>query len=104
MRQGDVRPSLRGENLANDTGLLLGMYQPMMVLANEGGYLMKMIHVLTLFLVVFGGLHFALTGFGVDLIGTVFGTATNLTILYIVMGVSTLYHVVPMLKTHLAAL
>jgi uncharacterized membrane protein YuzA (DUF378 family) len=65
---------------------------------------MKMIHVLTLFLVVLGGLHFALTGFGMDLIGTIFGTGTNLTILYIVMGVSTLYHVVPMLKTQVSAL
>jgi uncharacterized membrane protein YuzA (DUF378 family) len=65
---------------------------------------MKMIHVLTLFLVVIGGLHFALTGFGVDLIGTIFGHGTNLTILYLVMGVSTLYHVIPMLKKDLATL
>ena len=65
---------------------------------------MKMITVLTLFLVVFGGLHFMLTGFGVDLIGTIFGHTVNLTILYLVMGISTLYYVVPMLKTHLAKL
>ncbi len=65
---------------------------------------MKMIHVLTLFLVVFGGLHFVLTGFGINLIGTIFGHSTNLMLLYIVMGVSTLYHVVPMLKTHLHTL
>lgn len=64
---------------------------------------MKMIHVITLFLVILGGLHFALTGFGINLLGTVFGGA-NLTILYIVMGVSTIYHVLPVLRTHLAAL
>jgi uncharacterized membrane protein YuzA (DUF378 family) len=65
---------------------------------------MKMIHVLTLFLVVLGGMHYALMGFGTDLIGTIFGTGTNLTILHIVIGLSTLYHVTPMLKTHLATL
>lgn len=64
---------------------------------------MKMIHVLTLFLVMLGGLHFALTGLGINLLTTLFG-GTNLTILYIVMGVSTLYHVMPMLKTHLTAI
>lgn len=65
---------------------------------------MKMIHVLTLFLVVLGGMHFTMMGFGVNLIGTIFGTGTNLTFLHIVIGLSTLYHVTPMLKTHLAAL
>jgi len=64
---------------------------------------MKVIHVITLFLVIIGGLHFALTGFGINLLGTVFG-GMNLTILYIVMGVSTIYHVVPVLKTHLSTL
>jgi uncharacterized membrane protein YuzA (DUF378 family) len=64
---------------------------------------MKMIHVITLFLVILGGLHFALTGFGINLLGTVFG-GVNLTVLYIVMGISTIYHVVPVLKTHLSTL
>lgn len=63
---------------------------------------MKMVHVITLFLVILGGLHFALTGFGINLLGAIFG-GTNLTILYIVMGVSTIYHVLPLLRTHLAA-
>lgn len=65
---------------------------------------MKMIHVITLFLVVIGGLHFALTGIGIDLLGIVFGTGANLTVLYLVMGVSTLYHGIPMLKTNLKTL
>jgi uncharacterized membrane protein YuzA (DUF378 family) len=64
---------------------------------------MKLIHVISLLLVVIGGLHFALTGLGVNLLGTIFGGA-HLTILYIVMGISTLYHVGPMLKSQLAAL
>jgi len=64
---------------------------------------MKMIHVLTLFLVIIGGLHFALTGFGINLLGAIFGGA-NITILYIVMGLSTIYHVSPILKTHLSSL
>lgn len=63
---------------------------------------MKVIHVITLFLVILGGLHFALTGFGISLLPAIFGTA-NLTILYIVMGVSTIYHVLPVLRTHLNA-
>lgn len=64
---------------------------------------MKMIHVLSLFLVILGGVHFALAGFGVDLLGMIFGGA-NLTILYIAMGVSTLYHVIPVFKAQVAAL
>jgi uncharacterized membrane protein YuzA (DUF378 family) len=63
----------------------------------------KVIHVITLFLVILGGLHFALTGFGIALLPAIFGTL-NLTILYIVMGVSTIYHVAPLLRTHLSAL
>ncbi len=64
---------------------------------------MKVIHVITLFLVILGGLHFALTGFGINLLGAVFG-GMNLTVLYIVMGVSTIYHVLPVLRTHLASI
>ncbi len=64
---------------------------------------MKMIHVISLFLVVLGGLHFALTGFGVNLLAMLFGGA-NLTILYIAMGVSTLHHVWPSFKAQLSAL
>lgn len=64
---------------------------------------MKLVHVITLFLVILGGLHFALTGFGINLLGTIFG-GTNMTLLYIVMGLSTIYHVMPLLRTHLAAI
>ncbi len=64
---------------------------------------MKVIHVITLFLVILGGLHFALTGFGINLLHAVFG-GMNLTILYIVMGLSTIYHVLPVLRSHLAAI
>lgn len=64
---------------------------------------MKMIHVITLFLVILGGLHFALTGFGINLLTAVFG-GLNMTLLYIVIGLSTVYHVMPLLRTHLAAI
>jgi uncharacterized membrane protein YuzA (DUF378 family) len=64
---------------------------------------MKMIHVISLFLVILGGLHFALTGFGINLLGAIFG-GTNLTVLYIVMGFSTIYHVLPLVKTDLHTL
>lgn len=65
--------------------------------------MIKVIHVLTLFLVILGGLHFALTGFGINLLSALFG-GMNLTILYIVMGLSTIVHVMPVLRTHLASI
>lgn len=65
---------------------------------------MKMIHVITLFLVVIGGLHFALTGIGINLFGIVFGVGTNLTVLYLLLGISTLYHGIPLLRTNLKTL
>ena len=65
---------------------------------------MKLLHVLTLFFVVIGGLHFALTGIGIDLLGSLFGAGTHMATLYIIMGLSTLYHVVPMLTTKLGTL
>ena len=63
-----------------------------------------MIQVITLLMLVIGGLHFALTGIGIDLLGQVFGTGKNLTVIYLLMGVSTLYHGVPMLKNNLKTL
>ena len=63
---------------------------------------MKIFHVLTLLLVVIGGLHFALNGIGIDLLGTVFGQ--HIAAFHIAIGLATLYHVVPSLKAKLAAL
>jgi uncharacterized membrane protein YuzA (DUF378 family) len=65
---------------------------------------MKIIHVLSLLFVVIGGLHFALSGFGVDLVGAVFGSGAHIATLYIIMGLSTLYHTVPMLTGKLSTL
>lgn len=65
---------------------------------------MKILHVLSLFFLVIGGLHFVLHGFGVDLIGAVFGSGVHMMTLYILIGLSTLYHGVPMLTTKLSAL
>ena len=64
---------------------------------------MKMVHVITLFLVILGGLHFALTGFGINLLTAVFG-GLNMTLLYIVIGLSTIYHVMPLFRTHVASI
>ena len=64
---------------------------------------MKLIHVISLFLVILGGLHLVLTGLGVNFLVTIFGGA-NLSILFILMGVSILHHGIPVLKSHLAAL
>lgn len=63
---------------------------------------MKLIHVLMLFFVVIGGLHFALSGIGIDLVGSLFGA--NMSVLYIIMGLSTLYYSVPVLTEKLGKL
>ena len=63
---------------------------------------MKLIHVLMLFLVVIGGLHFALSGIGIDLVGSLFGT--NMSVFYVIMGLSTLYYAVPVLTEKLGKL
>lgn len=64
---------------------------------------MKMIHVIAMFLVIIGGIHFALTGIGIDLFGAIFGGA-NLMILYIAIGVSTLYFAIPVFRAKISAL
>ena len=64
---------------------------------------MKMIHVIALLLVVLGGVHFALSGLGINLLAILFGGG-HLAVLYIAMGVSTLYVAMPALKAKLAAL
>jgi uncharacterized membrane protein YuzA (DUF378 family) len=66
------------------------------------GSFMKIVQVLTWFLAVIGGLHFALSGIGIDLLGSVFGG--NTMVLHIAIGVSVLYHGVPALQAKLAAL
>ncbi len=62
-----------------------------------------MVQVLSWLLAVIGGLHFALSGIGINLLGTVFG-GDHMTVLNIVIGVSMLYHGVPALKSQLAKL
>jgi uncharacterized membrane protein YuzA (DUF378 family) len=65
---------------------------------------MKMIHVITLFMAIIGGMHFVLTGIGgTDLITTIFGT-THTTLIHLIIGASIMWHVTPMIKTHLATL
>lgn len=64
---------------------------------------MKMIHVISLLLVILGGVHFVLTGLGIGFLTTIFG-GSNLTVLYVLMGISTLHHMIPVFKTHLATL
>ena len=63
---------------------------------------MKMIHVLSWLFVVIGGLHFALSGIGINLIGNVFGG--HVTAIHIVIGIAILYHGIPALKAKLSAL
>lgn len=63
---------------------------------------MKMVQVITWFLVVIGGLHFALSAIGINLLGSVFGGESM--VLHIAIGASMLYHGVPALQAKLAKL
>lgn len=65
---------------------------------------MKMIHIITLFLAVIGGMHFFLMGFGTDLIGSIIGNSDHMMIINIIIGMSILWHITPMLKAQLAAM
>ena len=64
---------------------------------------MKIIHLITLFLVVLGGLHLVLHTVGIDLLGMVLGAGVHLTVINLVIGLGTVYYVFPMLRSHLVA-
>lgn len=61
---------------------------------------MKLIHVISLLLVVIGGLHFALTAIGINLLGMVFGSL-NMAIVNLLIGLSIIQHVWPSVKGEL---
>ena len=61
---------------------------------------MKLIHVISLLLVVIGGLHFALTAIGINLLGMVFGTL-NMSIINLLIGLAIVNHVLPSVKSEL---
>lgn len=63
---------------------------------------MKLIHVLSLLLVVIGGLHYALTAIGIDLLGMVFGSL-NMAIVNLLIGIAIVHHVLPSVKAELGA-
>jgi uncharacterized membrane protein YuzA (DUF378 family) len=62
-----------------------------------------MFQVITWFLVVIGGLQFALSGIGINLMDSVFG-GSHQALMGVAIGMSVLYHAVPALKSHLAKL
>ena len=63
---------------------------------------MKLIHVISLLLVVIGGLHFALTAIGINLLGMVFGSL-NMAIVNLLIGLAIVHHVLPSVKRELAS-
>lgn len=63
---------------------------------------MKLLQVISLVLVVIGGLHGLLGGLGINLIGMVLGGP--MPIISMIIGGLTVYHVLPVLKTHLSSL
>lgn len=64
---------------------------------------MKIIHLITLFLVVLGGTHTIFGTMGIDMLGTLLGSGIHMTIIHFVIGLGTVYYVLPMLKSHLAS-
>ena len=62
---------------------------------------MKIVHLISLLLVVLGGVHAVLGTIGMNLFGTVFGGGMIVTVLQLVIGIATIYYVFPLLKTRL---
>ncbi|MBY0355764.1 MAG: hypothetical protein K2Q12_08565 [Rickettsiales bacterium] len=64
---------------------------------------MKLFHLIALLLVVVGGIHAILSAIGVNVLGSVLGVGVHMTVLNLVIGLSTVYYVFPILKSHLNA-
>ncbi len=63
---------------------------------------MKLIHVISLLLVVIGGLHFALIAININLLGMLFGSL-NMSIVNLLIGLAIIQHVLPSVKAELGA-
>jgi uncharacterized membrane protein YuzA (DUF378 family) len=61
---------------------------------------MRAINTITLLLLIIGGLNWGLVGlFGFDLVATIFGKMSVLSrIVYVLVGLSALYQIVPLIK------
>jgi uncharacterized membrane protein YuzA (DUF378 family) len=61
---------------------------------------MRALNTLTLLLLIIGGLNWGLVGlFGFDLVATIFGEMSVLSrIVYVLVGLSALYQIVPLIK------
>jgi uncharacterized membrane protein YuzA (DUF378 family) len=61
---------------------------------------MRAINTVTLLLLIIGGLNWGLVGlFGFDLVATIFGEMSVLSrIVYVLVGLSALYQIVPLIK------
>ena len=61
---------------------------------------MRAINTVTLLLLIIGGLNWGLVGlFGFDLVATIFGEMSMLSrIVYVLVGLSALYQIVPLIK------
>ena len=61
---------------------------------------MRVLNTVTLVLLIVGGLNWGLVGlFGFDLVATIFGEMSVLSrIVYVLVGLSALYQIVPLIK------
>jgi Uncharacterized conserved protein len=61
---------------------------------------MRIVNVITLVLLIVGGLNWGLVGlFGFDLVATLFGEMSALSrIVYVLVGLSALYQIIPLVR------
>jgi uncharacterized membrane protein YuzA (DUF378 family) len=63
---------------------------------------MKFFHLITMLLAILGGINWTLLGvLHVDLFVAMFGTTGLTTLIYVLVTVSTLYHLMPKVMEHL---
>lgn len=62
---------------------------------------MKLIHIISLMLVLIGGINWTLVGLmDLNLVSTIFGAGALTTVVYLLVTISTLYHVFPVFTKH----
>lgn len=65
---------------------------------------MKILHIITLLLVLIGGINWGLVGItGLNIVSTIFGAGIITTIIYILVAISSIYHIFPMITKHFEA-
>lgn len=65
---------------------------------------MKLVHIVSLLLVIIGGINWTTVGLmDMNIISTIFGAGGVTTLVYVLVTVSTCYHLVPRMMEHIKA-